>query len=51
MYRRKRLMVMVSLAMRKALKQLALDEETTVQALGLEALEKLLAERGREVKS
>lgn len=31
----------------KALRQLALDEDTTVQALGVEAFEALLRDRGR----
>ena len=34
---------------RHALRQLALDEGTSVQALGVEALTRLLAERGSKV--
>lgn len=40
-------MVHVDPELRRRLRQLATDEETTHQALGVEALEKLLAERGR----
>ena len=35
--------------MSKALRQLALDEDTTLQALGLEAFERLLEERTERV--
>ena len=34
-------------ALSKSVRQLALDEDTTVQALGVEAIELLLASRGR----
>ena len=39
----------VTPTMSKALRQLALDEDTTLQALGLEAFERLLEERTEQV--
>ena len=39
----------VTPTMSKALRQLALDEDTTLQALGLEAFERLLEERTERV--
>lgn len=44
---KKGVLIHVSHAMSKQLRQLALDEDTTVQALGHEALENLLTQRGR----
>ena len=43
----KGVLVYVTPTMAQQLRQLALDEDSTVQALGLEALESLLAQRGR----
>ena len=41
----KGVLIHVTPRMSKALRQLALDEETTLQALGVEAFERLLEER------
>ena len=41
----KGVLIHVTPTMSKALRQLALDEDTTLQALGVEAFERLLAER------
>ena len=44
---KKGVLVFVTPAMAKQLRQLALDEDSTVQALGHQALENLLVQRGR----
>ena len=44
---KKGVLVYVTPAMAKQIRQLALDEDSTVQALGHEALESLLVQRGR----
>ena len=41
----------VSPELSRALRLLALDEDTSLQALGLEAFEALLARRGRDLKT
>ena len=43
---RKGVLIHVTPDMSRALRQLALDEDTTLQALGVEAFERLLDERG-----
>jgi len=40
-------LIHVSPELSRRLRQLALDEDTTLQALGLEAFERLLESRGR----
>ena len=44
---KKGVLIHLPVARAKALRQLALDEDTTVQALGVEAFEALLRNRGR----
>ena len=44
---KKGVLIYVEPQLSKGLRQLALDEDSTVQAIGREALESLLAQRGR----
>ena len=44
---RKGVLIRVPASMSKALRRVALDEDTTLQAIGIEAFEKLLEDRNR----